>query len=319
MDELDYAIFRHMAPEGVARFWGSRRIVDPRISAREIAGKVGLSEAGVRLRLRALEQEGYLRGRETWVNPSLFGAGLVVADVPIHDPSEVEGLLGELALMDGVTFARDILDDADRKVRVFYVSENPTATARRTAWLRRIAPGRELRGPSPYWIPPANRALSPLDWRLLRVFRGAPDASVTEWAAAARVSAKTTALRFRRLLESRACWWTPNAASEEVPLALLTVTGADRTDPVAVARAASEQTPGWMPVAPDGLGIAPTDPERIVAGLVPADSPVRLERAIRRTLAIPGVQRVRRTFALGSASYPSWTEEQLAAKNPAAN
>lgn len=312
MDPIDYAIYRYLSPDGQIRLWGSRRSVDPRVSAREIADRVGLSEAGVRARLRTLERRGFLRGRETHLNPSLFEASVVVAEIPVRGPHDAEQLLRELALVDGVTFARDILDETDREVQVYYISDAPAVTARRTSLLRRIAPSGQVRGPTPYWIPPCTRSLTRLDWRLLQAFRQHPVASQAELAAEVGISLKTTALRFHQLLDSRACWSALSSSSEEMPLALLLVTFPEALDPVAISLEVATTNPAWMPVASDGLGVSPENRSGFVAGLVPAESPVALEQAIRRTLAIEGVADVRRTFALGSATYSQWADERLA-------
>lgn len=312
MDPIDYAIYRNLSPDGQIRFWGSRRSVDPRVSVREIASRVGLSEAGVRARLRALEQRGFLRGRETWVNPSLFGLSLVVSEVPVRGAHDADQLLRELALIDGVTFARDILDERDREIRVFYVSDTPSATARRTSLLKRISAAEEIRGPTPYWIPPCTRSLTRLDWRVLREFRQRPEASQAELATGVGISLKTTALRFHQLLDSRACWSALSSSSEEMPLALLSVTVEVGADASAVSRQVAATNPAWMPVAPDGMGVRPSDPPTFLAGLVPAESPPALEQAVRRTLEIEGVTNVHRTFALGSASFSHWADERLA-------
>lgn len=311
MDTIDYAIYRYLSPDGQIRFWGSRRSVDPRVSVREIAERVGLSEAGVRARLRAMEQRGFLRGRETWLNPSLFGVSLVVAEVPVEGPHDAEQLLRELGLVDGVTFARDIMDERDREIQVYYISDGPASTARRTSLLRRISPSGQLRGPTPYWIPPCSRPLTRLDWRTLRAYRKLPEATQAELATEVGISVKTAALRLHRLLDTRACWSALSSSSEEMPLALLSVAIREGTDASGVSHEVSATNPVWMPVAPDGMGVSPTKPPSILAGLVPADSPTALEQAIRRTLAIEGVANVRRTFALGSASYPQWADERL--------
>lgn len=314
MDAIDYAIYRYLSPDGLIRFWGARRLVDPRVSAREIADKVGLSEAGVRTRLKALEQRGYLRGRETGVNPSLFGVSLVVSEIPVREPHDAERLLRELALVDGVTFARDILDEKDRAIRVYYISDTPTATARRTALLRKLAPTPEVRGPAPYWIPPCDRELTRLDWRLLEAFRTHPEATQSGLAKTVRVSLKTTANRLRHLLDSKACWSTLSSTSEEFPLSLFTISVRERVDPLGVARAVAGVHPNWMPVAPDGSGVPPSDAPREIAGLVPAESPAALEQALRRTLAVAGVTNVHRTFALGSVTFPQWLDDRLTAQ-----
>lgn len=314
MDALDYAIYRYLSPDGLVRFWGARRLVDPRVSAREISDKVGLSEAGVRARMRGLEQRGYLRGRETGVNPSLFGVSLVVSEIPVQEPHDAEKILRELSLVDGVTFARDILDEKDRSIRVYYVSESPAATARRTALLRKIASTPEIRGPTPYWIPACDRELTRLDWRLLSAFRAHPEATQNDLADAVGISLKTAAGRFHRLLDSKACWSTISSTSEELPLALFTIALQEGGDPFAVARAVVDAYPSWMPVAPDGSGVRPTEVPREIAGLLPAEAPAALERALRRTLAIEGVANVHRTFALGSATFTQWLDDRLAAQ-----
>ena len=316
VDELDYAIFRQLSPDGLIRFWGSRRTVDPRTSAREVADRVGLSEAGVRARLKNLEQLGYLRGRESWPNPGLFGASLVTAELPIPGPEEAARLRRELALVEGVTFARDILDETDRKIVVYYVSDIPSATARRTSLLQRLSPGQRIRGPVPYWLPPCSRSLTPLDWRLVRGFRQRPEATLAELADHVGVSPKTGSQRLYRLLDDRACWSTLSSDSEEMPLAMVTLRLRPGADPAAIGREAVERTPGWMPVAPDGMGLPPEARNGVVAGLVPAGAPAAIERVLRGILGIEGVAGVRRTFALGSQSYPQWVDEQLARTAP---
>ena len=49
----------------------------------------------------------------------------------------------------------------------------------------------------------------------------------------------------------------------------------------------------------------------IVAGLVPADAPIPLERMVRNLGTLPGVVNVHRTFALGCAMYPTWFSERI--------
>ena len=84
----------------------------------------------------------------------------------------------------------------------------------------------------------------------------------------------------------------------------------------AVAREVRKETASWMPVASDGLGVGPESAATVVAGLVPADAPTTLERWVKRVAALPGVVSVRRTFALGSRSYPTWFADQVAAHVP---
>ena len=201
-------------------------------------------------------------------------------------------------------------------MRVYYVSDSPSAVTRRTSLLRKFSPNGVVRGPSPYWIPPCTRLPTALDWRLLAAFRHRPDDSLARFAEEARVSLKTTAKRFGALLDSRACWWSHSSDSEEWPLALLQLSLRSGADPTEVARQVARQSESWLPAAADGLGFEPAHPDRPVAGLVPVDRPVALERVVQRALGVEGVSGVRRTFGLGSATYPQWIDEQLASKVP---
>jgi DNA-binding Lrp family transcriptional regulator len=316
VDATDLSIYRYLSPDGEIRFWGSRRLLDFRVTSREVARKVGLSEAGVRVRLKALERRGLLGRRELGVNPALFGASLVVSEIPVRDPREAARLIRELALVDGVTFARDVLDEGNRSIRVFHVDDSPTATARRGALLRKLAPDGEVSGPVPYWLPECERELTPLDWKLVRVLRAHPDAGVGEIARLAGVSLKTATRRTHALLDSHAVWYAVGGASEEPPLALVTVRLDDRHDRALAARAIAAVDPRWIPVATDGFGVAPADARSWVVGLVPAEAPSSLERNLRKWLSLDGVVAVRRTFGLGSASFPEWVDEAIGRNSP---
>ena len=83
VDPLDFSIYRYLSPRGEARFWAGRSIVDPEVPAREIADHVGISENGVRARLRGLAQKGFLKGRAVTPNPGPFGARVFMADLAV--------------------------------------------------------------------------------------------------------------------------------------------------------------------------------------------------------------------------------------------
>ena len=314
MDPTDFAIYRYLSPDGQIRFWGSRRVVDPLLPVREIAEQVKLSEAGVRARLKNLEKLGYLRGRETWVNPALFGASLVVSEIPVPGSPEAQRLLSDLSLVDGAIFARDILDEKSRAVLVYYLSDSAEATLRRSTLLRKLSPGGQMRGPIPYWLPPCTRELTSLDWRILQAFRRKPNANQAELAEAVGISLKTTGTRFHQLVEACACWSAISSSSEEMPLAMLEIGVRDGADPLVVARAVADVNESWMPIAADGFGVPAVSAGRTLRGLVPAEATAALEHSIRRTLIVPGVANIHRTFALGSASYPQWADDRIAAK-----
>jgi len=311
MDPMDFAIYRSLSPGGEARFWAGRRIIDPTIPARQIAEEVGISENGVRARLRGLAARGFLRGKTAIPNPSLFDVQVYSAALAVPDAGDVEKIYRDLSLVDGVVFARDTMDEGHRELRVHFVSESPPTTVRRTALLRRLSPSGGSVDPEPYWIPPCERAPTALDWRILQAVRHHPDASVAETARTVHISLKTAARRLRQLVDARACWWTPGPDSEEFPLAFVRVEVREPARRDFVAGKIAEAAPAWMPVAADGFGLDPSRTSNVIAGLVPADAPTLVERTVQKLVAVPGVVNVRRTFALGSRTFPGWFDEQL--------
>jgi len=317
VDPVDFAVYRYLSPGGEARFWAGRRIIDPTIPAREIAARVGLSENAVRARLRSLADRGYLKGSAVTPNPALFEAQVRSVEIPIESSGESERLFRDLALVDGVVFARDTLDEGDRRVRVHFVTDQEATTARIVALLARLAAPRTPSPAAPYYVPPAEREPSPLDWRLLAARMRNPDADLGELAELVGISAKTAARRHHLLHAGRAWWWTHGPDSEEFPLALLRIYLRDSSARRAVTKRVADRAPAWMPVAPDGLGQEPDENSAIVAVLVPADAPTTLERMVKEISDLAGVERVQRTFPLGSRTYPTWFVDRVAERIPA--
>jgi DNA-binding Lrp family transcriptional regulator len=318
VDRVDFAIYRYLSPDGAARFWGGRRIIDPRVGARDIAARVGASETAVRSRLKSLRERGFLADAAVWPNPSLFGVGLHVVEIPVSEVGASRTLLDDLGLVEGVTFARDVLDERDRTVQAYFVGESSAVVNRRAGLLRRLAAGAEVRGPRPYYVPPASRSPTPLDWRVVEAVRRSPNASLQELSAALKVSLKTTGARYRALLDSAAVWWTHGPESAELPLALLTASMEPDVDPDPVAARLAAEWSDWMPIASNGRGVDPTAARTEFGGLLLADSPAAVEAAAQRLLDRTGVVRVRRTFALGSRIYPGWFDDQVARRVAAA-
>jgi DNA-binding Lrp family transcriptional regulator len=316
VDPVDFAVYRYLSPGGEARFWAGRRTIDPTLPAREIARHVGLSENAVRSRLRGLADRGYLRGSAVVPNPSLFDARVFVVEIPVRTPADADRLFHDLALVEGVVFARDTLDEGDRRVRVHFVSDRDPTTARRSGLLARLASAGAPLVPTVYAIPPCDAELTPLDWRVLATRMRHPDADLGELAGLVHLSPKTTARRQHRLIGSRAFWWTHSPESEEFPLALLRVRLRDPGQRGPVTRRLEEHATAWMPVASDGLGLEREAAAKLIAGLVPADAPTALERTVKEVSELAGVEEVQRTFPLGSRSYPTWFVERVNERLP---
>ena len=312
MDSVDFSIYRFLSRDGVARFWAGRRVIDPQVTPREIGEQVGISESGVRSRLRHLSEEGFLKDRTVIPNPSLFGKRIFVTDLLVRQPGEVDRLLRDLALVEGVLFTRDVMDEDERKIQVHFASDNDVTAARLGALLGRLATEGALTAPRPYYIPPSEVELSPLDWRVLGALWRRPDSSYAEIAEAVGISLKTAGRIYHHLIDSRSCWWTHGPDSEEFPLALVCVDLRIPQDADPVLQWIRQDGHPWMPVASDGFGLEPDDAATVLAGLVPADLPAVLERFLRKLAGVEGVVKIRRTFALGSVIYTAWLADRIA-------
>ena len=311
MDPLDFAIYRYLSRGGEARFWAGRRVIDPMITPREIAGRVGISESGVRARLLHLAERGFLKDKSVIPNPALFGKRVFVADLLVRQPGEVDRILRDLALVEGVIFIRDVMDEDERTIRVHFVSESDSTALRHAALLGRLSAASRPLTPQPYYTPPCDRELSPLDWRVLQEVWRHPDAAFAEIAGAVGITLKTAARSYHQLVDSRACWWTHGPGSEEFPLALVWVDLRSPADRDPLAGWIFSEAHAWMPVANDGLGLEPEKAATVLAGLVPADAPTVLERFLRKLAGVEGVVTIRRTFPLGSATYPAWFSDRI--------
>lgn len=314
MDLLDFTIYRHLSPGGVARFWAGRRVIDPWVTPRAIAERVGVSESGVRHRLRQLADRGFLRDQTVIPNPSLFGQAVFVADLRVRQSGEVDRVLRDLALVDGVVFTRDILDEDERKIQVHFLSQNEGEAARRATLIGRLSAAAAPVRARPYYIPTCDREPSSLDWKVLQCLRRDPSATLAGIRAATRISIKSAARSVHRLADAHACWWTHGPASEEFPLALVRVGLSSPAYHEAISEWIDATTPAWMPVAGDGWGVGPEVSGSVLTGLVPADVPTALERFLRHLADLEGVHEVGRTFALGSSVYPRWFDDHVAAK-----
>lgn len=311
MDPLDFAIYRYLSPGGEARFWAGRRIVDPRVTSREIAERVGISESGTRARLRRLAQHGYLRDRRVTPNPSLFGERIFVAELRVGQPGEAHRILRDLGLVEGAVFARDLMDETERRIQVYLAASAEPAAQRRARLVARLASLKEVPTLRPYYIPPHTSPPSPTDWKVLRAVWQRPDSSITELARAVGVGQRTATRSYRSLLERNVCWWTHGPDAEEFPLAFVRLELSRPSYLDGVAGWLADSGEPWMPVARDGYGFEPQDVSSTLAGLVPADAPTGLERFLRSVAEVDGVDRVYRTFPLGSAAFPAWASERL--------
>jgi len=108
MDRLDRAILRLLQDEG-------------RLSNVELAARVNLSPSPCLRRVRALEQEGAIRGYHADIDPAAVGRGFEVvvhAELMLKDRATVEAFEFRIAQMDAVIECRRMFGIPDYVSRV---------------------------------------------------------------------------------------------------------------------------------------------------------------------------------------------------------
>jgi DNA-binding Lrp family transcriptional regulator len=313
-DRTDFGIYRALFLSQEARFWGSRSVVDPRISVAEVARRVRLSRTTVQARLRAWKDAGFLIGYDVWPNPRLFGVELCTVDVPVESPAHVDLLLSDLSLIEGVVSARGLLDEDGRTVRAYLVDDGGVGLGRRRRLIRRVAGLTTEPEVHPYWLPECDVDLSPLDWRILAFYRSYPEAGLSEGARNLGITAKTLSTRRDRLLDHHAMWWLLTTNSSRFPAVSFFVTVSDPARVAFVKDAMEGITPGWIPCADDGFGVQPTPAISIVAGLVLVESPASVDDLTRQITRVPGVAAVRWRVPREFRGYPEWYDRHLLAR-----
>lgn len=289
-------------------------MIDPRISATEVARRVQLSRTAIQSRLRTWRRIGFHLGYEVWPNPRLFGARICTIDIPVDSPAQVDRMFDDLGLIEGVISARDLLDEDGRTVRAYVIDDGEVGLSRRLRLLRRVAGLKEVPEIQPYWIPTPSDALSAMDWRILSLYRGYPEASLSEAATTLGISTKTLSARRDRLLDDRAMWWLMNTQSSRFPVASFFISVSDPSLVPLVKHSLETLPLGWIPCADDGFGLSPDPPIRVVSGLSFVDSPASIDDVVRDISRCEGVESVRWRIPRGFRSYREWYDRHILAR-----
>ena len=311
---VDAAIYRALFRDSEARFWGSRAVVDPRVSLAEVSRRTGIARTTVQARFSLWRRGGFWLGHEVWANPALFGARVATVDLAVESPSEVDRLMCDLSEVEGVLSARDLQDEGGRTVRVHLVDDGPRELARRLRHLRRLA----VTGPDPvaqpFWVPRPARELSGLDWRVVACYRTFPGATLTEAAASLGITPKTLAQRRSQLVEQNALWWMLNTNTSKFPTAAFYLRLRDPALREEVKSRLLSEVVGWIPCADDGFGRSPGPELDMVAGLALVETPASVDDVARRIAGVSGVAAVRWRIPRRFRSYPDWLDRQLRAQ-----
>lgn len=312
MDVIDFAIVRSMFTAGESRFFGSRAVVDPRITAREIAPRVHLSEVAVRARIARLRERGVLLRDEVWPNPRTLGIQIEGCEFPVPEELRADDVFRDLGTIDGVFSARLIRSNDRRRVWVNYVRDGRSATAARRRRVERLLGARPVRPPTVAWLPDPPRPLTLVEWRIVSALREHPKEGLGTLADRVGLSAKTFARYYRWLIDAPAIFWMRVFDTAHFPAIVLHVYLEEPTAREAVKGRIERAVRHWLPFARGGLGERPDLPLPWLAGIFWAETAPAAEELMEKLLHLPGVRRIVRRLPGRIETYPAWFDQRLA-------
>lgn len=288
MDEQDFAILATLSRA-------------PRISYDGLGARVGLSANAVKARVHKMEQEGVLQGFAALPRPSLLSLreGMIqFSGVDDLDAREEEILRG-LAEVPGVRFT-DTSADHSVWVWVLYRDDADLERIERAAIsLIGKPPAREVKS-DPV---PADRALAPADWKVLRALQSDARAPVKALVARAGLSYKPLKRRLDALVRSGDVHLAPIVSPADASGTLL----------FRIVAFLAEGTK--LPAIPDAI-LTLEAPG--VASVLAQRATLRDARALlREVAAMPGVERTHLQIATRRMSL-GWLDDALARQASAA-
>jgi len=202
MDPLDVGILRELSRDQI--LWFGR--IDPRISAAEVARRLGVDRATVGSRLRTWERQGFLLAHEVVPSPLVFGAQIAGGNLSVSEIRQKPRILEDLALVPGVISA---VDHVGEWIALLYAFDRPESLDRSRRLLGRL-PGVGAVTPCvPFRAPEPTMTLTRVDLRILNGLRLGSRRSFQEISRAAGVSTKSLARRMERLVRGRCIWYLP--------------------------------------------------------------------------------------------------------------
>lgn len=273
-----------------------------------IARAVGVTPETVRERIQRMEKSGLLAGYD--VVPNLRHLGLEAESFLIFPPDEAR--LDELR--NAVEFVEGLLEVTyflGCEVCVDLSFATPRERDRRLAALCDVAGDPE---PKPFFgwgMPPVTRALTQLDWRIIRALRGRADRPLPEVADEIGVGYRTVKRHYDRMATEGSFFVRPLVDPTKepglVPVALLFFFGPDggAATVANILRTFDDQRV---------FGAPPSSPKAGNMDLLAlAGSAAEVEAMRRKGAAIPGVARVRALMLTGIDPRMGWIDERIEA------
>jgi len=304
---IDLDIFREMYRGSIASLSG----IDPRLNASAIARRLHTGRARVAHRLQAWSDSGFLVRFDVWLNPALFGWQGAFFNIRLEHPRTKPALIGRLALLEGAVSSVEFLGEW---ITFGAVAPDAAGLERQRALVGGLAGVREVEPPMPWGEVRPQRALSPLDVRIVRALREAPTATLRATATRVGISTRTMTRRYAELVGDWAAWFVPVLDFRAItsPLVSLLLTYSEGATPATVAR----QVRARYPLTLAGAGVD-AGPPRTEALLVMPSSSAHLEELEQFVAGLDGVVGVETNVMVRMHSFPTWFDRQLAGLAPA--
>lgn len=303
MDATDIRIVREM---GIRPYGRSPRNPE---SLREaaIARRLGLDLKTVKGRIERMEGTGFLRGYEIVPNLGHFGMQGSGYLYRVVEPDAKREALKRVEPTEGLLEVHDFLG-AEVCVDVAYRSPEELASK-----LKTLGDTMGDRSPLRFYdrvLPPVNRVLSPLDWRILQKLRGRAQRPLADVAADVGVTLKTVRRRFDRMAGEGSFFMVPlldpSRATGLVLFELLVYANPD---------APRETLERVLAVLDENHVYHYTPASRALGNfdvLLFGESVADVERLLLAAKAVPGVARVDSLLFRGWRDHSGWMDARIA-------
>ncbi len=304
-EELDVAILREMYRDRRVGLTG----IDPRLNASRVARSLGIGRNRVAGRLRGWRTSGFLRRYAVWLHPGLLGWVGGFLNLRVGHPRGKPGLLEQLALVDGVLSAVVLLGGW---VSVTVIAPDRPSLQRRWELLRRLTGVVEAEPLDVWNVPLARTSLTPLELRIVRALRAAPEATIHDIARAVGISTRTMTRKYSALLDDGSVWFVPLFDFSAFPFPVVMVSASFRPDgdPARWAGAVRARYPLAVGGSTSFLEPRSSTESALLYVLLP--SPAQLEDLERTAEAVPGVDQIDLSVLVRVVDFPEWYDRHLA-------
>ena len=233
--------------------------------------------------------------------------------VRLDRATEKQSLVESLAHYEGLIGASDFVGPW---LTLAVVGASTAAFQRWTHLFRRTPGVSEVIPFEPYRVPPCDRSLSHLDWRILIALARSDEPNLGRVARDLKVTVRTLARHYARLRETSAMWCLPVFDYSKEPgsvFGYFNVFVKKGGSSAAIVRGLRERYPEHIVLSDDTRFVEDVDSRQyLIYTIVPFSTVVAADDAQRAMLEIPGVRDVELLFPRRDFGYWHWFDEQMA-------